>query len=139
MIMDNFEHLQIQSLNVRGLNEHKKRREIFRWLKRFHNGNTSITLLQETHSVVEKESHWENDWGSKIFFSHGTSNARGVAILMPMKYNFEIAETWKDNEGRILGLQVKTDTMSFHVVNIYAPTKDKLTDQMKFINTLESL
>ena len=55
-----------------------------------------------------------------------------------MKYNSEIAETWKDNEGRILGLQVKTDTMSFHVVNIYAPTKDKLTDQMKFINTLES-
>ena len=28
----------------------------------------------------------------KIYFSHGTANARVVALLMPKKYNFEMKE-----------------------------------------------
>ena len=126
------------SLNVRGLGDDKKRREIFRWLKRFHRGRDSITLLQETHSTCEKETLWEQDWGSKIYFSHGTSNARGVAILMPMKYNFDVCETWKDGEGRILGLKIQGDSISFNVVNTYAPTKDKATEQLRFLELLDT-
>ena len=88
--MGDFETLDILSLNVRGIADCKKRREIFRWLKRYHKGGESIIFLQETHSTSNTENIWQQEWGSKIFFAHGTNRARGVAILMPMKYNFDI-------------------------------------------------
>ena len=71
--------LLFRSLNTRGLKDNKKRREVFRWLKKFHDG---IIFLQETHSSEKQEHLWKNEWGSDIIFSHGTSAARGVAILL---------------------------------------------------------
>ena len=131
------EQLQVLSLNVRGLGDSKKRREIFRWLKRFHNGGNSITLLQETHSQEGQESIWLNDWGSKIYFSHGTSNARGVAILMPMQYDFEVKELWKDTEGRTMAISLIYDLQTVDIINIYAPTKDKIQNQIDFLKNID--
>ena len=74
------ERLQLLSLNVRGIGDNTKRREVFRWLKRYHKGGDSIIMLQETHSTPNSELVWEREWGSKIYFSHGANNARGVAI-----------------------------------------------------------
>jgi exodeoxyribonuclease-3 len=126
------------SLNVRGIGDGTKRREIFRWLKRYHKGNNSIVLLQETHSTLNSEEKWVQEWGSKIYFSHGTNNARGVAILMPMEYNFDINELWKDIDGRIIALTLKVDERMYNVVNVYAPTKDKVTEQLEFLKTLDT-
>ena len=111
--MDKLEKVHIFSLNVRGRGDAKKRREIFRWLKWYHNGSSSIILLQETHSTSHSETAWQWEWGSKIYFSHGTANARGVAILMPMKYNFEMKELWKDKEGRLLAVTLKAEEKMF--------------------------
>ena len=58
------------SLNVRGLHDSKKRREIFRWLKRFHNGKNFIVFLQEQHSVENDIPYWEKEWGAKIILSN---------------------------------------------------------------------
>ena len=129
--------LQILSLNVRGIGDAKKRREIFRWLKQYHDGTNSIILLQETHSSDKVEQLWCDDWGSKIFFSHGTSNARGVAILMPLKYNFDTSEVYKDNAGRILSISVTIDDKSYNIVNVYAPTKDNVQSQVAFLKELD--
>ena len=73
---------------------------IFTWLKTHHNG---ITLLQETHSALTDEPDWSSEWGSEIIFSHGSTNSRGVAILIPesLKLNFEIVSTFKDMSGRM--------------------------------------
>ena len=135
--MAKFEELQLLSLNVRGIGDSCKRREIFRWLKRYHQGENSIIFLQETHSKETCEHIWEKEWGSKIYFCHGTGSAKGVAILMPMKYNFDVTELSKDNEGRMLALTCKVDANVFNIVNIYAPTKDKPTEQLKFIKELD--
>ena len=67
------------SLNVRGLNNEKKRQTIFQWLKSSHQG---ITLLQETYSLERDENLWNRDWGNQIIFSHGTRHSSGVAILL---------------------------------------------------------
>ncbi len=135
--MANFECLQVLSLNVRGLNEGKKCREIFRWLKRYHKGEQCIIFLQETHSTATSESQWIHDWGSKIYFSHGAGNARGVAILMPLKYNFEIEPLFNDNDGRVIALKLLDNGKILNLVNIYAPTKDKAVEQINFLNILE--
>ena len=138
MTMDNQDTLQILSFNVRGLRDSKKRREIFRWLKRYHEGAKSICLLQETHSSVSCEHTWQHEWGSKIYFCHGSHNSKGVAILMPLKYNFDITELFKDIEGRILALTITQDDTTFNIVNIYAPTKDKSDQQLDFLKILDS-
>ena len=60
------------SLNVRGLNNQKKRQTIFQWLKSSH---PCVTLLQETYSQESDEDLWVSDWGNKIIFSHGTRHS----------------------------------------------------------------
>ena len=65
----------IYSMNVRGLKDQNKRIQVFSWLK---NRNASVFLLQETHSTLDSEKTWKDDWGNnEIYFSHGASNARG--------------------------------------------------------------
>ena len=135
--MDEFEQIQLLSFNTRGIGDSSKRREVFRWLKRYHRGGNSIIMLQETHSTLKCEEIWQREWGSKIYFSHGSNTARGVAILMPMKFNFDIRECWKDKDGRILALTITLDDKSLNVVNLYAPTKDKITAQLDFLKLID--
>ena len=135
--MANFERLQFLSLNIRGIGDNTKRREVFRWLKRYHKGGDSIVMLQETHSTPQCELVWEREWGSKIYFSHGANNARGVAILMPLRYNFTVTELWKDTTGRAIALTLTMDDKTYNIVNIYAPTKDKLSEQVDFLRALD--
>ena len=42
-------------------------------------------MLQETHSTVETEKMWVKQWNGPIFFSHGTSKARDICILIETK------------------------------------------------------
>ena len=130
------EKLNILSLNVRGLKDGKKRREIFRWLKNFHRGGSSVVFLQETHSEPATEKVWDRDWGSKIYFSHGSARSCGVAILLPMKYNFTITNVWSDKEGRIVSITADMGNESISFVNVYTPTKDKQINQKSFWTNL---
>ena len=54
---------------MRGIRAKDKRLGVFQWLKRFHYGSESFILLQETHSTVEIEKIWENDWGTNKILS----------------------------------------------------------------------
>ena len=78
------------SLNVRGLRDSKKRRELFRWLKHFLDGAKSIIFLQETHSVDQDVLVWEKEWCAKIVMSHGKTNIKAEAVLFPPKNYFNI-------------------------------------------------
>ena len=69
---------KIISLNVRGLNCSRKRRQVFRWL---HQQKSDIIFLQETYSSHDTIGGWEAEWGGKIVSSHGSSHSRGVMIL----------------------------------------------------------
>ena len=134
--------LKLLSLNVRGLKDNKKRREIFRWLKRFHSGKDSVIFLQETHSEYSTEGIWDKEWGSSIYFSHGTSNSRGVAILLPMKYNFTVEHIWSDAEGRVIIIKIIIGSEILKLVNVYFPTKDKpslLNNKVSFCKSSKML
>ena len=64
----------ILSLNVWGLRDAKKRREIFRWLKKFNNGMGSVIFLQETHAVEKDKAIWEKKWGADVYLSNYKQN-----------------------------------------------------------------
>ena len=128
----------INSFNSRGLRDKTKRQQIFHWLKTSYFG---ITFLQETHSIETDENTWKSEWGGKIFYSNGTSNSRGVAILIPdsLAIDIKIISECKDQTGRILVIDCKIEGLPLTLVNIYAPTRDRLAQQITFLAELRDI
>ena len=110
--------LKVCSLNVRGLGEQLKRREIFNWLraKRY-----SIYLLQETHSSENTNSVWSSQWGLKSLFT----SSGGVAILFDNNFTFQLQRSFfLDNTGRFIICDIKTNEKLIALATIYAPNED---------------
>lgn len=118
----NSNHTRLLSLNVNGLGDELKRREIFRYLKAY---QADIILLQETYGSSQIESVWSAEWGNKIYFSHGTSNSKGVAILLNRNFAGLVQFFWDDKEGRFLAMLCKLEEKETLIVNVYAPNEDK--------------
>ena len=115
----------IYSMNVRGLKDRNKRVQVFSWLK---NRNANIFFLQETHSTSDTENAWKEDWGnSNMFFSHGTSNSRGVCVLFKTACNFDIKQIFQDGEGRFIILDIILNNQKITLINVYGPNNDEPT------------
>lgn len=81
------ENMKLVTLNANGLRSMLKRKAIFNDLR---NEKNNIILLQETHCTQSDEKIWLSEWGGAGYFSHGKSNARGVAILFSRDFNPKI-------------------------------------------------
>ena len=110
------------SLNVRELNDARKRRTIFTWL---HHQSADIIFLQETCSTPEIENMWKNEWGGQFIFSHGIRHSRGVAICFKSTLNFDIKTVKTCNDGRLIYLDILIDDSPFKLLNLYAPNRAK--------------
>ena len=84
-----------------------------------------IIFLQETHSTNKCEQIWQNEWGGRIYFAHGSSEARGVCIMFDNSIDFKVLNTIADTEGRYLILDVTLDSKRITLANIYGPNDDK--------------
>ena len=127
-------NLKLYSFNVRGIRDLMKRKLIFRHLKNKYPGG--IYLLQETHSTVECETKWRLEWNGDIFYNHGKSDSCGVAMLVSPSLDFDVSVLFNDNCGRLLITKIECNDQVFQVCNIYAPTRDKVKDQQKFLKQL---
>ena len=116
------EGVNFVSLNVRGLSNLKKRRSVFTWCK---NRKGDIVFIQETHCSKECQNKWKSEWGGKVFFSNGESNARGVSILIKKGLDFEEKKLYNDSSGRYLIVNCEINGKEYWLVNIYAPNKEK--------------
>ena len=114
-------NFSMMTINIRGLNERKKRRNVFRWIKRH---KIDVCLVQETYSSPEVENIWSNEWGRQIIFSHGTNHGRGVMILIRPKFEMEVLNTFRDDMGRMLFLDTKVQDTYFKICNVYAPNTE---------------
>ena len=76
-----------------------KRKSIFCFLK---DQNCEAYFLQETYSELNDENIWSSEWGGAILFSHGTTQSKGVCILMNPSFNFTFENSHKDQNGRIM-------------------------------------
>lgn len=128
--------IKVVSLNANGLQSQVKRRAIF---KNFRDNGYDLCLLQETHSTPGIEKIWQSEWGGQIMYSHGESNARGVAILAKRGCEFVITRQAADEEGRCLVAKFTKDNESYIVANVYAPTQDFPAQQATLIDYLEDL
>ena len=119
----------IASLNVNGMVDDKKRNAIFYWYRK---KKIDILCLQETHSSPETELKWGKEWVGKSFWNHGSSNSRGVAILLSETFQYDVIETGRDNCGRQISCAVKVSNKSLNILNIYAPNIG--TDKKKYFS-----
>ena len=83
-----------------------------------------MLILQETHSTPEIEKVWENEWGGKIFFSHGAANARGVAVLAKKEWKNKITNIYIDKNGRMILLDLVEFNYTISIAALYAPNED---------------
>ena len=125
--------LNISSFNTRGLGDKIKRHSIFNYVKTNFKG---IIFMQETHSSVKTENEWKREFNGKIYFAHGTTGARGVAILIPSHIKTIIHNIEVGPNGRLLLLDITINDIDYALLNVYAPTKDHTTDQNEFSSQL---
>ena len=122
----------VGSLNVRGLNNIIKRQAIFKWIK---NKNLDIFMLQECYSGEEDCSLWEDEWGGRCLFSHGSKHSRGTMILFKPGLDIEIMSTKLDMIGRYIIVKLEIQGEMFVLVNVYAP--NKATDKEGFFKRIK--
>ena len=77
---------KLSSLNVRGLSNFKKRKSILTWRRK-----QKVIFLQETLSTIQKEKQWKAEWGGPIELACGSSNTRGVGILLQNGFDCKIS------------------------------------------------
>ena len=90
--------VNIISLNARGLRNFEKAKQIME----FYRNKCNILCLQETHTTVDCEKIWMSTWGGQILFSHGESNARGIAVLINPSLKCDVSQMRTDTSGRLL-------------------------------------
>ena len=113
--------IKIATLNVRGLNDHNKRKIIINSLN---NKNADIILLQETHLTESAAKKLETEWRNKLYHSYGSSASSGVTTSINNKLNHEMLSEWSDTNGRFHILRTRIESKTFCIINIYAPNKD---------------
>ena len=104
---------------------------MFTWYRK---RKADIIFLQETHSTVITETQWKNEWGAEIITSHGSSNARGVAILIKAGFDCFIHQQILDLMGRYIIVKAVIQYKTYVLINIYAPNEDK--DIINFFKNL---
>lgn len=113
--------LSLITLNSNGIRHAPKRRALLSKLKRT---KADFYMLQETHSIQNDKKIWRLEWGAKVFFSHGRSNSKGVAILFDRGLSTDISKIITDDEGRFIIVQLTTENEHLTLVNVYAPTNN---------------
>ena len=118
---------------MRGIGDNTKRRALFQ----YHRANSDFLVLQETHSFKECERIWESEWGGKILFAHGESNARGVAVLISKEIFKLMSNVYIENDGRLIVFDYIENSQKITIAVVYAPNSDspeffgKVTDILR--------
>ena len=113
--------LKIVTANVRGLQNSKKRKEIFLYFSKI---KADVVLIQESHVSEEDEHIFKSEWGGKIVFDNGDKQSKGVMIMFRHGLQVEIKKTTCSMQGRYIILDCKIGGKAIMLVNIYAPNVD---------------
>ena len=113
----------IVSLNCRGLGNHDKRCDVLEYVK---SKKFQICCLQDTHFIVDDEANIKRFWGDNCFFSHKTSNARGVAILFGEGIQFNLNQIERSVEGNFVALDIEMYDYKITLISLYGPNHDNV-------------
>ena len=109
------------SANCQGLGDNIKCVDVLNYLDQL---QCDITCLQDTHWIEKDIKKIKNLWPGEVLLSGYKRNSRGVAILLKKTFEFTVMDTYSDNSGNLLVIDLKTREMSIKIINIYAPNVD---------------
>ena len=124
------------SNNVKGLQCTNKRLKLIKYFKDKIVSN-GFLFLQETHSTVNDEIKWKDDFKGEVFYSHSKSNSCGVLICFIGSKKVFIRNKLSDNDGRILILDVDIDDENVILINLYNPNTE--AEQLKTLSKLTEM
>lgn len=81
-------------------------------------------FLQETHSDESDVKFWSQQWGDKIFLSHGTNRSAGVAICFN-RCPGKILCNKVDKDGHWIACVLNIDNILIILINIYGYNNDQ--------------
>ena len=115
--------INIVSLNIRGLGNVNKCKEVFNYLKQ---KRIDIACIQETHFNANELKILQQQWGGgQIIHSSGTTNSAGIAILIAPNSDMTVTLYYNDTDGRIIICEVQAGKRNFMLANLYGPNSDE--------------
>lgn len=124
--------LRLSSLNINGGCDAMKRASLFDYIMM---KSAGVVFLQETHTDVNNQIQWLNEWKGQVILSHGTSVSAGVAILLAPNYKEQPCSVFDIVSGRLLRVDVTIHGIDFSFVNVYAPNIG--SDRVSFFEKLK--
>ena len=124
------------SNNVKGFQSTNKRLKLIKYFKDKIVSN-GFLFLQETHSTVNDEIKWKDDFKGEVFYSHGKSNSCGVLICFIGSKRLFIRNKLSDNDDCILILDIDIDDKNFILINLYNPNTE--AEQLKTLSKLTEM
>lgn len=111
-------NVHICSLNCQGLGQKNKRERLKLWCE---NQKCDILFIQESHFVENMVKNLYNEYEYIMYHSFGNSQSRGVSIFIKKELNHKIINETKDEDGRIILLNIELKDNIITLINIYAP------------------
>lgn len=124
-------------VNVRGIRQREKRRDVLDFLRRY---EFALTCLVDTHITEELSDVIRSEWGNDVLCSYGTNNSRGISVLLNPNIGMKIVNCLSDNDGNFLVLGVEIDGIqALNIVVVYGPNEDNPVFYTKLMKNIESL
>ena len=131
--MANNTDFKISSMNVNGLGNFKKRKDVFNLLRE---KGHDIYFLQETHIKTELEDYIRASWGYNLWLAGAESNSKGVAILFNSTFEYKLHSITRDPNGCYIGLDVDLMQGRTTIINVYGPSE---RDNPAFFENIENI
>ena len=114
--------MRVLSSNCRGLRNKNKMKDVLNYIKDL---NPDIVCLQDTHWVESDLRTLKSIWNYECLIHGKDTNSRGVSILFSNKIEYKIIDTFKDDLGNILAININiSNDFTIFLINIYGPNKD---------------
>ena len=113
--------IKIASMNVQGLGDNKKCRDVITFLKGKH---LNICCIQDTHYTDKTIPFVRSLWDYECYFSNYSSQSRGVAILINNNFDFKYINSEIDDTGSYIRLDFSSQEIVITIFCIYGPNND---------------
>jgi len=116
--------LSLISFNARGLRNNIKRKALFLFARQY---RADFCYIQEAHSVNDDVKFWSGQWGSSIWFSHGSEHSAGV-ITLKNRFNGEVVQSLCDSEGHFVCLLLNCNDILLQLISMGTIGSQKMTN-----------
>ena len=119
------------TLNVQRVRDKNKQARLFQWSKQ---QKANILFLQETHIMKDIQHSFHRQFNGTVLHSPGTSNSRGVTVLIHSSISHKVINSHCDTLGNSMILIVEINEQGYSLINVYEPNNPK--DRGSFIKQL---